>query len=375
LSILLPTAYTAFQTNGPTLSIRDLARHLNVSIGTVSRALNGRSDVSPATRRRILEAAAELGYSPNQSGRSLRQGVTGMIAWIIPINQKKSLADTIFMTVLDGLRVCLAEQKRDLLVLLSGPEEDPYAFMRRVAERRIADGLIIADTQRIDPRIDYLIEKKIPFVAFGRSLSGGAHPWIDLDFEGVADAAIARFVDHGHRRIALATTRDEINYGYVFDLAYRQALARHGIAIEEELVLRVENSEDGGYEFGGRLMEMRDPPTAALLVNEYMVVGLYRRLREAGLAPGSDLSIIGFQEEPSAHFLSPRVTCFRSALRGLGARLGESLIAAIQGNGAGTSAPVQEVWPMELVAGESDGPVPQGMMTPAFRSRSIGQVR
>jgi DNA-binding LacI/PurR family transcriptional regulator len=336
------------------LSIRDLARHLNVSIGTVSRALNGRSDVNADTRRRVLKAAADLGYSPNQSGRSLRQGVTGMIAWIIPNSQKKALADTIFMTVLDGLRAYLAAEQRDLLVLLSGPEEDPFAFMRRVAERRIADGLIIADTQRIDPRIDYLIEKKIPFVAFGRSQSGGAHPWIDLDFEGVADAAIARFVASGHRRIALATTSDGINYGYVFEQAYRDGLGRRGMAIDETLIVKVENSDDGGYEFGDRLVAMANRPTAALMVNEYMVVGLYRRLREAGLAPGADLAIIGFHEEPDRQLLSPSVTCFRSELRELGARLGQALLATMPGNGTPAPEPLHEIWPMELVPGQSD---------------------
>jgi DNA-binding LacI/PurR family transcriptional regulator len=338
------------------LSIRELARHLNLSIGTVSRALNNRSDVNSETRRRVLDAAARLGYSPNQSGRSLRQGVTGMVALIIPLSPTKTLADTIFMTVLDGLRIFLTSRKLDLLVLLSGPDEDSYAFLRRTAERRIADGLIIADTQRIDPRIDYLIDKGIPFVAFGRSLSGGAHPWIDLDFEGVADIAVARFVAAGHRRIALATTDDGINYGYLFSEAYRAALKRHDLPVDERLIVRIENSEHGGYQFGGRVTAMAEPPTAALLVNEYMVMGLYRRLFEARLAPGRDLSIIGFQEAPSTRFLSPPVTCFRSALRELGMRLGEALLATMPAYGRATGAAIQEVWPMELLAGGSEAP-------------------
>jgi DNA-binding LacI/PurR family transcriptional regulator len=337
------------------VSIRELARHLNVSIGTVSRALNGRSDVNADTRRRVLAAADELGYSPNQSGRSLRQGTTGMIALLIPASRKMALADTIFMTVLDGLRVFLEDRNLDLMVLLSGAGESAYTYLRRTAERRLADGLIIAETQRHDARIDYLLDKRIPFVAFGRSLSGGSHAWIDLDFEGVADAAVARLAAGGHRRIALATTVEEINYGYIFADAYRRALRRNGIAFDPGLVFRVENSEDGGYDFGERLVTMAERPTAALLVNVAMVVGLYRRLTEAGVRPGRDLSVIGFQEEPSARFLSPKVTCFRSRLRELGCRLGEALLAQIPAYAADPSAPlIQEVWPSELLAGESD---------------------
>jgi DNA-binding LacI/PurR family transcriptional regulator len=164
---------------------------------------------------------------------------------------------------------------------------------------------------------------------------------------------VARLVAEGHRRIALATTVEEINYGYVFAEAYRRALRLRGIAVDPGLVFRVENSEDGGYQFGDRLVAMPERPTAALLVNVAMAVGLYRRLIESGLDPGRDLSIIGFQEEASARFLSPKVTCFRSALRNLGVRLGEALLAAMPVNAG--AAVVQEIWPMELVPGESDG--------------------
>ncbi len=356
------------------MSIRELARHLNVSIGTVSRALNGRSDVNPDTRQRVLKAAADLGYSPNQSGRSLRQGATGMIALLIPTSRKMALADTIFMTVLDGLRTYLEDRNLDLMVLLSGAGERAYAYLRRTAERRLADGLIIAETQRVDPRIDYLQAKNIPFVAFGRSLSGGSHPWVDLDFEGVAAASVARLVAAGHRRIALATSAEEINYGYLFAEAYRQSLVRHGLAVDPELIFRVENSEDGGYDFGSRLVAMADRPTAALLVNVNMVVGLYRRLIEGGLSPGRDLSIIGFQQESSARFLSPKVTCFKSSLHALGVRLGEALLSTMPAYAEAVRAPVvQEVWPMELVPGESDVVFePRLALTPA-RSLAAGQ--
>ena len=339
------------------MSIRELARHLNVSIGTVSRALNGKADVSAETRQRVLAAADAFGYSPNQSGRSLRQGSTGMIALMIPTNTKMPLVDTIFMAVLEGLRSFLADRNLDLMVLLGGPEENAYAYLRRVAERRMADGIIITETQRRDPRIDYLIEKHIPFVAFGRSLSGGTHPWIDLDFEHVAASAVARFVGHGHRRIALATSSSQINYGHVFAEAYRSALIAAGIPIDPEIIFRVENSEDGGYDLGGKLADMADRPTAVLLVNEMMSVGLYRGLTERGLRPGRDVSVIAFQEEPNGRFLTPKVTCFRSPLADLGKRLGQALLASIPAYAeAAGGRPIQEIWPMELVQGESDGP-------------------
>jgi DNA-binding LacI/PurR family transcriptional regulator len=340
------------------VSIRELARHLNVSIGTVSRALNGRHDVSDETRRRVLAAADELGYSPNQSGRSLRQGVTGMIALVLPTSGKMALADTIFMAVLEGLRAFLDSRNLDLMVLLSGPEEHAYAYLRRIGARRLADGLIIAETQRIDPRIDYLIEKDIPFVAFGRSESGSGYPWVDLDFGQVAADAVAHLASLGHERIAIASAAGGINYSHVVAEAFCDALQRGGLPVDRDLVLLVENSDDGGYELGNRIFAMRRPPTAVLVVNEFMAIGLYRSMQERGLVPGRDLAIVGFQEEPNSRLLTPRVTCFRTALPALGARLGEALLATIPAHATAevSGRIIQDLWPMEFVQGESDGP-------------------
>ena len=155
------------------VGIRALAGHLGLSIGTVSRALNGRRYVDAETRKRVLEAAATLGYEPNQSGRSLRQGATGMVAMMVPVSGKVAVADTIFMIVMEGLRVAIAETGLELMVLFDDPNDPDFAYLRQVTERRLVDGLIIADTQRIDRRIDYLLGKEMPFAAFGRSSSPG----------------------------------------------------------------------------------------------------------------------------------------------------------------------------------------------------------
>src|SRR5579863_4577317 len=156
------------------VGIRELARHLDISIGTVSRALNDRADVNALTRQRVRDAAAKLGYSPNQSGRSLRRGRTDLVGVIVPTGLDSVVINAVFLSVLDGLRRKLSERRLDLAIFLHEPEEELFGSLRRLTERGLVDGVIIANTQHIDPRIDYLIEEQKPFVAFGRSLSGGA---------------------------------------------------------------------------------------------------------------------------------------------------------------------------------------------------------
>jgi DNA-binding LacI/PurR family transcriptional regulator len=337
------------------VGIRGLATHLGLSIGTVSRALNGQRYVDPETRRRVLEAAATLGYAPNQSGRSLRQGATGMIAMMVPISGKVAVADTIFMIVMDGVRVAVAESGLELMVLFEDIHDPDFAYLRRVTERRLVDGLIIADIQRIDRRIDYLLEKEMPFAAFGRSSSAGDYPWVDLDFEGFARIAVDRLADLGHEQIACATSSDEINYGFVLADAYIAAMSHRDLPVRSDLVFRVDASERGGYELGERLLSARRHPTAVILSNETMAIGLYRRMSEAGLCPGRDLSMIGFIEEPSARFLSPRVTCFNTDYRALGVRLAEALLGAMAARSkGGVAALIQEAWPTQIRDGQTD---------------------
>lgn len=290
------------------MNIRDLAKHLNISIGTVSRALNGRPYVDEATRARVLAAAAQFGYSPNFAGRSLRQGTSGMVAMMLPTSDGVVVADTIFMVVLEGLRRFFLSQKLDLLVLLAEPENTDFSYLRRVADRRLVDGVIIADILHHDPRIEYLLGKNLPFVAYGRSSTPGRYAWIDFDLEGATAAAVDRLARRGYRRIVLGGLSNEVNYGSVVEATFREAMSRHGLAAD--LMINVEPSEQGGYAFGEKWLQMTPRPTAVLLASGRMAIGFYKRLAEAGLAPARDVAVVAIVEEPNAKYLRPQLTHF-----------------------------------------------------------------
>jgi len=335
--------------------IKHLAQHLDISIGTVSRALNGKPDVNPETRKRVLEAAEELGYVANQSGRALRKGQTGVIGFMMQTGSEiTGQGDTFFMSVFDGVQAVFARHKLDLVALLCSSEEDPHDYLRRMVVRGFADGVIISATHRHDPRIEFLARRKIPFIALGRSLTDAGQAWIDLDFEGMAQASIDRLVAHGHRRIAVTRPHDDVNLGYVFVERCREALARHGLALEDNYVFRSTPNEAGGYQIARNLLAQKERPTAVVLVNETIAIGLYRGLQEAGVMPGRDIAVIG-RQSPNSHFLSPRLTSFRLSLHDLGEALAEALLATMPDYAKlYPQGLTRKVWPMELVEGESD---------------------
>lgn len=335
--------------------IARLAKELGISTGTVSRALNGKPDVNENTRRLVLEAARRLGYAPNQAARALAQGSTRSVGFMMDLDRENAASsEYFFMGVFDGVQSVLARHGLDLLVLPRPTKEQPLPFLERYVARGLFDAMILAATQIQDPRIELLQAAGLPFVTLGRSRTAGEYPWVDMDFEGVAMAAVDRLVAAGHRRIAVTLPRDGINFGSVFGDAYRAALEANGIAFDPELVFSTRRTEEAGYELVDRMNALARPPTAVLLIFEITAIGLYRRLAEMGRSPGRDLAVIGFRDEPTIRFLSPTLTCFTVSLTALGIELGHAIISRIsQLPVSPKPKPVQSLVPLTLRPGQS----------------------
>ena len=350
------------------IGIRDLARHLDISIGTVSRALNDRADVNPLTRQRVREAAARLGYSPNQSGRSLRRGRTDLVAMIVPSGSDNTLINTVFLSVLDGLKRRLGEHGLDLAIFLESGGDDRLGPLRRVTERGLADALIIADTEGVDPRVDYLGKLAKPFVAFGRTRTSARHAWIDPDFEAAVEGAIERLVALGHRRIGLALPDLNRNYLDLVAAGYRRAMRARGLPVDGCWDVRRPSGERGGLDAADGLLGADPRPTAVLVSESMHAVALYRRLSEVGLRPGQDISVLGLLPEARAQYLIPTLTTYQTNWTEIGKRLADAVTSEIAAAAAdrepepATAAKLQRARaqykiPVEFSPGESVNPI------------------
>ena len=338
------------------IGIRELASHLGMSISTVSRAMNGSAEVSKETQDRIRGVAERLGYRPNQSGRSLRSGSTNTVALTMRTDIGRTTAgETFFMALSEGLQSALAAAGIDLLILPCSSDQDQNEFLYRAVDRHLADAFIISNVQRYDPRIEYMRRADVPFVALGSSESSGDYAALDLDFAGVARSSVERLVHAGHRRILLGLTSQETNSNFAFLAGYQQGLADVGLEYDEGLVLRPYDRIAGGHELANVLLDMPERPTAVLLIQETMAMGLYQKLQSAGLRPGQDVAVIGFRENPVCRYLSPSLTSFRVDLRKYGQRLGETILAEIVGTRKldAKAIPRLQLYPMALVEGES----------------------
>jgi len=159
--------------------IKALAQHLDLSIGTVSRALNAKPDVKAEAKARVLEAAQELGYRPNRSSRSLRNGRTDTVSLVLEKGNARSLGgDTFFIHLIDAMQESLAEEDFNLVLLPCSSADVPIEFLLRQVSRRTVDALVITATRRQDARIAMLVDDARSFLTLGRSETTGASPWI-----------------------------------------------------------------------------------------------------------------------------------------------------------------------------------------------------
>ena len=334
------------------MGIRQLAHELKLSIGTVSRALNDRPDVSPETRARVKAAAAAMGYVPDQSGRSLRSGRTDIVAAVIPTEGLVPIADTGLFIILEGVRRRLREQALDLILLFRGPTEDPLENLQRIVQRRIADAVLISQTVANDRRLQWLQSSRVRFVAFGRSAGVEDYPFVDFDVELMARQTVETFVRDGHRHLAIAMGERATNYETLIVEAFRDAaqdlgLCAHAVQILPTRLGRM--TAEGRAVFADRGIA----PTAVLATHERIAATLYADLGELGLEVGRDVSVICTFPTVDSHLLAPALSHFEADLDAVGVALADQLAALLVP--APTPPAGQVLIPMEFAARASHG--------------------
>lgn len=333
------------------MNIRELAKSLNLSVSTVSRALNGYTDVNEDTRARVQSAAKELGYSANPVARGLRTRSSGLIAFVLSPPQK-SFANPFFLDLMVGIEARLRELEFHLVVISASSFDDELERFRELAERNMVDGFIFARTRRVDPRISFLQARGIPFATHGRSETGHAAPFLDIDHEVVGNVGCARFISLGHRRIALLNTPSELMYSHHRRAGYEKALEFASIQIDPDLIIEEELTEEGGAAGVRKLMALDRPPTAILCGHDLVAMGAMRALYESGRVPGRDIGVIGSDDNPLGPFLPAPLTTFTAPRVAVGRRLAELLVHSINGVPADQ---LQEIWKPELLVRSSDG--------------------
>ncbi len=272
------------------IDLKQLSARLGLSPTTVSRALNGYTDVSEATRARVMEAARELGYQPNLAARRLALGRADAVGIVYPVDTD-FMGNPLFLEMIAGVSDRLDDAGIDVLLAVAREKTELRTYERLVRGRRV-DGLIVAHTRVVDERVEYLKRVGFPFVGYGRTGSPEGFAWLDFDNEAGSVEAVRRMVALGHRRIAYVHAPLAMNFAAQRHAGFLRGMAEAGIAVRPEYVVPGSLDRRGGYASGRQLLAMPERPTAILVDNNLGGVGVVRALLQAGIAIGREVSVV-----------------------------------------------------------------------------------
>lgn len=334
------------------ITLKELARQLGLSPATVSKALNGRPDINELTRRKVVAAARRLDYRPDPAGQRLRRQSSDAIGFVLSAPQSH-FANPFFLDMLQGINEELEGTRFQVIITSARSLEHELQCFRWLVEQQRVDGLLFGRTRRSDPRIDYLLKRKVPFVTFGRSETRTPFASIDIDHSVVGRDGCARFVALGHRRIGMLNTPGLFMFSEHHKLGYQAALRAAGLPWAPELYVTYDIGEQAGAAAAHRLLDLKDPPTAIVCGHDLMAIGAMRAIAERGLRAGRDVGVIGADNHPIGPLMNPPLTTFSAQTYAAGKRMVQMLMALLDGTPA---QQLQELWRPELIVRSSDGP-------------------
>ncbi len=312
------------------LTLAQVAALAGVSAPTVSKVINGRADVAPATRERVQRVLTEQGYVLGRAGRPRGDGPGGEGAQIDFVVH--SLHSTYAAEILRGVEEgVLGTDARVVLASTQGHPGREQHWVRRLAAGA-PDGAILVLADQTSEQLRELRRHTIPFVVVDRlgelgpeDLSVSATNWAG------GRAATAYLLALGHRRIAallgpptFPCTRDRL-------AGYRAALDAADLPIDPALIQHSDWQFAGAYAGMRTLLLLPDPPTAVFVGSDEQCLGVYRALHERGLAIPAAMSVVGFDDMPYAELLTPALTTVRQPLREMGRVATTMLLRVIAG--------------------------------------------
>jgi DNA-binding LacI/PurR family transcriptional regulator len=301
-------------------TIHDVAKKLNVSIYTVSRALDGYDDVADQTRELVIKTANEMGYVPNRAARQLRRQKTETIGFILPSISKR-FNEPFFTEFISALGDELSSKNFDLLISNATTDDAERNLYQRWVNSRKVDGFILSRIRRYDWRVNFLSQWGVPFVALGKSQDVLKYPTIRIEAAGAYLELVRRIQGNGFSRFAFVGGPNDLINQIDRLKWFKSALKKCGLEIDRNQIVSTDMSSTGGYEAVCKLLTNPVPPDALLAVNDETALGALHAAHEHGLRVGQDIAIAGFDGIPDSLHTEPPLTTLDTPVADIANRL------------------------------------------------------
>lgn len=324
-------------------TIVDIARELGVSNSTVSRALHGHTDISPATRKAILEKAQELDYQPNQLAHSLVKSRTETIGMIVP-----EFMTQFFPNIIVGAQKVLTQAGYYLMIMQSDESYEIEVGNTKALLANRVDGLLTSmshETNNYD-HFRAFENRNIPVVYFNRvSDELGKYKVVVNDYQGAYDA-VEHLIRNGYRRIAHLGGPTNLLISQERLRGYRDALQRNGLEILPELIIHGDLRAQKARIYAGYFLDLPQPPDAIFAVNDPSAIQIIMLAQAKGLRIPEDLGVVGFSDDSIAAYIGTGLTTVKQPTTQIGEAAARMILRLIQGE--------EEVPPPETIVLEAE---------------------
>lgn len=332
----------------PHVTLNDIARRLNVSKVTVSKALRDHPDIGPATKREVQAVAEELGYVPNFIARNLSAKNSRTIGLVVP-----KLAHHFFASCIEAIYKTAADSRYDIIMTVSqeNPEYELKHIQTLLAMR--VEGLLISVTENTaDLSILKNIEQRgIPVVYFDRIPPGTERNYVVTDDRAAARRLIDYAVQAGYWEIAHFAGYGHTNIGRERQEGFRQAMAANGLPVKEKWIIEGGFGEQAGYDAFKKMTAQQKWPELIFAVTFPVALGIYSAAQELGLKIPGDIDVICFGGGQFNRFISPALTYMDQPAAEIGEKAIELLLDELREPDAQRERRI--VIPSQLVVGDT----------------------
>ncbi|RKR14877.1 LacI family transcriptional regulator [Maribacter vaceletii] len=287
------------------ITLKDLAKELNLSISTVSRALNQHPDIKPSTVERVTTLAKQRHYSPNLFAKSFRSRKTNILGVIVP-----NIAHYFTSTILKGILEKAEEKGYRVIISESKNNEVKQTEMLQTMTQFGVDGVLLALARKTTSVTDVLqILNRIPLVMFDKVSDKIPCTQIVIDDKEAAFNAVEHLINIGKKRIAIIKeTENSFNSEKRF-AGYLKALKEHNLPIDEKIILSTEDiSLTNGRRLTNILISMKNPPDAIFAITDNAAIGAIKALNKFKIKIPEQIAVVGFSNSMNSTIIQPALS-------------------------------------------------------------------
>ena len=329
--------------------LSEVAKIAGVSPITASRAIRGVGYVSEATRARIMEAAAQLNYTPDMLARRMRGDKSNLIGVFV-----NNYGSVVLHEIIRAISFEARPKGYDLVVFNAERFDRTDRAQTRDMLSQLCDGLLLIMPNMSDGYLDVIDRQGFPCVVLNFDARELKVPMVVTENRNGARMAVEHLLGLGHRRIGFVAGSGATGQSAEREKGYIDALSAAGLAIDRTLMVEGAFVQSGGYAATGQLLTLSQPPTAIFCANDEMAFGALDAINSKGLKVPNDISVIGFDDIPTSSHVFPTLTTMRQPFNAMAARAVSEVVEIIQGRDI---AAAKIAFPTELMIRNSTGPV------------------